>query len=191
VEPAGEPATTPAMPSGPGVEPVQPETPSANVEQPLEFQPPAGTNLTFRVDPPIGDQAFFQWAAERFAQRVPGFSLVTGPGSPDLDAPAWPPGADFVGGIQNEEAFTYTRLPQLVAAKLVRPLDSWFEWTTLAPVLVDTVRVGGRVYGVPIGGFTPVLYFNRELVREPPRVWADIAALAAENAQTGGDALAN
>jgi len=57
-------------------------------------------------------------------------------------------------------------------------------------VLVEAVRVGGKVYGVPIGGQTPVLYYNRYVVRRPPSAWSDITALAAERAQTGGDALA-
>jgi hypothetical protein len=43
---------------------------------------------------------------------------------------------------------------------------------------------------VPIGGAVPILYYNRQFAREPPHAWADIAALAAERAQTGGDALA-
>jgi maltose-binding protein MalE len=164
--------------------------PSAEPRPPAEPPPTAGLNLSFRVDPALGNDPFFREMAERFAQRVPRFALVTGPASANLDAPAWPRGADLVGGIASEETFTYERLPQLVAAKLVRPLDGWFEWTQLAPVLVDAVRMGGRVYGLPVGGCSPILYYNRELVREPPRAWSDITALAAEYAQKGEDALA-
>jgi maltose-binding protein MalE len=184
-EPAPEAAAAPAEPAAPA-----PAVPSAVVEQPREPQPAAGLNLAFRVDPAIGDDPFFQEMAAQFARRVTRFSLVTGPGSTNLNAPAWPRGADMVGGMDNSTQFTYERLPQLVAAKLVRPLDDWFEWTQLAPVLVDAVRVGGRVYGVPIGGLSPILYYNKEFVREAPRAWSGITALAAEHAQKGGDALA-
>jgi maltose-binding protein MalE len=141
------------------------------------------------VDPAIGNDPFLREMAARFARLVPGFSLVTGPASPNLDAGAWPRGADLVGGMDNATQFTYERLPQLVAAKLVRPLDGWFEWTQLSPVLVDAVRVGGRIYGVPIGGSSLILYYNRAFVSEAPRAWSDISALAAEYAQKGGDAL--
>jgi len=102
---------------------------------------------------------------------------------------AWPRGADFVGGMVNDRELTYERLPQLVAAKLVRPLDGWYEWTRLAPVVVAAVRVGGRVYGVPVGGVTPLLYYNRDLVTSAPTSWQDIARLAREYAPEGVDAL--
>ena len=187
-QPEVAPVTVPESPQ-PGTSPALPE-PSAIAEQPREPQPAAGVNLAFRTDPAIGDDPFFREMAAAFAERVPRFSLVTGPGSANLDVPAWPRGADLVGGMDNGTQITYERLPQLVAAKLVRPLDNWFEWTQLAPALVDAVRVGGRVYGVPIGGVTPVLYYNRDLVPDPPRAWSDITALAARYAQKGGDALA-
>ncbi|MCX7029120.1 MAG: extracellular solute-binding protein [Spirochaetes bacterium] len=198
-EPAPEAAIVPAQPATapetvpeaaqPGAASA-PAAPSTIVEQPLESPPAAGVNLAFRVDPAIGNDPFFREMAALFARRVPRFSLVTGPASTNLAAPAWPRGTDLVGGMDNSTQFTYERLPQLVAAKLVQPLDSWFEWTQLAPVLVDAVRVGGRVYGVPIGGLSPILYYNKDFVREAPRAWTDITALAAEYAQKGGDALA-
>ena len=183
-QPEVAPTTAPES-TQPGAAPA-PTAPLAIAEQPREPQPAAGVNLAFRVDPAIGDDPFFREMAAQFAGRVPRFSLVTGPGSANLDAPAWPRGADLVGGMDNETQFTYERLPQLVAAKLVRPLDGWFEWTQLAPVLVDAVRVGGKVYGVPIGGLTPVLYYNKDLVLEAPRAWREITALAATYAQRGG-----
>jgi maltose-binding protein MalE len=201
VGPAVETETTPAKPTGPNARPTRPEksqpgalpapaTPSTNVEQPLEPQPPAGTNLAFLVDPGIGDDPFFQEMAAQFARRVPGFSLVTGPGSENLEAAARRPGIDLFGCLDTRAQFTYEHLPQLVAAKLVRPLDGWFEWTQLAPVLVDAVRVGGKVYGVPIGGSTPVLYYNKEFLRKAPRAWTDIRALAAEYTKRVVDPLA-
>jgi maltose-binding protein MalE len=180
-------ATAPAVEEPPEIRTAEPWTVESQPAAREELAPLKG--LAFRVDPSIGNDPFFRWAAERFAQRMPGFELVAGPGSANLDASAWPRGADILGGLDNRTAFTYERLPQLVAAKLVRPLDGWFDTAQLAPVLVDAVRVGGKVYGVPIGGRTPILYYNRDLVRYAPRQWADITALAAEYAQKGGDAL--
>ncbi len=161
-QPEAGAATAPGS-TEPGAPPA-PAEPSEIAEMPREPRPAAGVDLAFRADPAIGDDPFIRDMAEQFARRVPRFSIVTGPGSADLDRPAWPRGADLVGGMDNSSQFTYERLPQLVAAKLVRPLDGWFEWAQLAPVLVDAVRVGGRVYGVPIGGSSPVVYYNKDLV---------------------------
>jgi len=189
--PATEPASTPVAESAPEATPSPaPESSSTAAEQPSRFLPAAGQNLVFRADPTIADDPFFQEMAALFSRQAPGFSLVASPPSANVERLAWPRGADLVGGTDNARQFTYERLPQLVAAKLVRPLEGWYDWARLAPVLVEAVRVGGKVYGVPIGGQTPVLYYNRSLVRQPPRAWSDITALAAARAQTGGDALA-
>lgn len=211
-QPSAGPTSTPVpstaqvpapAPAGPAPEPTPSTAPAIvapSVEQPLASrteakEPPPReaaplSGLSFRVDPAIGNDPFFRWAAERFAQRLPGFSLVTGAGSADLEAPAWPRGADAAGGIDNTTSLTYERLPQLVAAKLVRPLDNWFDPTQLARALVEAVRVGGRVYGAPIGGMSPILYYNKRYVREPPRTWGEIADLGARQANQVGDALA-
>lgn len=196
-QPSGAPMSGPTAgttikpsPSAPATGPEQPLASHATKEPSARDVAPL-SGLSFRVDPAIGDDPFFRWAAERFAQQVPGFSLVTGAGSADLEAPAWPRGADIAGGINNTTSFTYERLPQLVAAKLVRPLEGWFDWTRLAPALVEAVRVGGRVYGAPVGGMSPILYYNKSYLREPPRSWAEITDLAAKRANQGvGDALA-
>jgi arabinogalactan oligomer / maltooligosaccharide transport system substrate-binding protein len=197
--PAGDaPVTTPApsAAANPGTsatetEPAaEPTTSAPAADQPAtRMEAPAPQGPVFHVDPPIGNDPFIQWAAARFARQVPGFSLVTGPASANLPAAAWPRGADLVGGMVNDRELTYERLPQLVAAKLVRPLDGWYEWTQLAPVVVAAVRVGGRVYGVPIGGVTPFLYYNRDLVTSVPTTWQDIVRLAREYAPKGVDAL--
>jgi maltose-binding protein MalE len=197
---APEASAAPAAPAEPAqaqpaaavvAESTSPETAAEPAAAPASPSPAVTTprGMAFHVDPPVGDDPFIQWAAERYARRVPGFSLVTGPASANLDAAAWPRGADLVGGMVNSRELTYERLPQLVAAKLVRPLDGWYEWTQLAPAVVAAVRVGGRVYGVPIGGVTPFLYYNRDLVTSVPTTWQDIARLAREYAPKGVDAL--
>lgn len=189
-EPSVLPTTRPSPTPPPPTTVEQPLASRATAKEPSPREAAPLSGLSFRVDPAIGDDPFFRWAAERFARQAPGFSLVTGAGSADLEAPAWPRGADVAGGIDNRTSFTYERLPQLVAAKLVRPLDNWFEWTQLAPALVEAVRVGGKIYGAPIGGMSPILYYNKSFVREPPRAWAEIADLAAKRANQVGDALA-
>lgn len=191
------PVASPAPSTAPGPEPsaaeaepaVEPIASAPASEQPaskLDAAPPQGP--AFRVDPAIANDPFFQWAAAQFARQVPGFALVAVSGAATSDV-ARLRDADLVGGPDTSRDITYERLPQLVAAKLVRSVDGWFEWTQLAPVLVDAVRVGGRVYGVPLGGVSPILYYNTDLVRTIPRSWVDITSLAAEAAQKGGDAL--
>ena len=84
-QPEVAPVTVPESPQ-PGTAPALPE-PSAIAEQPREPQPAAGLNLAFRTDPAIGDDPFFREMAAAFAGRVPRFSLVTGPGSANLNVP--------------------------------------------------------------------------------------------------------
>jgi maltose-binding protein MalE len=196
-----EPGTAPdsTLPESGAQSVISPVVTAPTVGEPLEPRADAGEpaargtaplrGAAFRVDPAIGNDPFFKEMARQFARQAPGFSLVTGPGSANLDAAAWPRGADVVGGIDKASEFTYERLPQLVAAKLVRPLDGWFEWTQLSPALVEAVRVGGKVYGVPIGGSSPILYYNRDLVGEAPGSWAEIGTLREMLAPNGGETL--
>ena len=183
---AAEPITTTAAAEPTTAAPAA--TPPATTTT-TRFETAAPKDMVFQVDPPLGNDPFIQWAAARFARQVPGFSLVTGPASANHAAAAWPRGADLVGGMDSTNELTYERLPELVAAKLVRPLDGWYDWTDLAPVVVTAVKMGNRVYGVPIGGVTPFLYYNRDLVKSVPATWQDIARLARELAPKGVDAL--
>jgi ABC-type glycerol-3-phosphate transport system substrate-binding protein len=173
---AAKPAASVTAPAKPGPAasptPAPAETSSGVVERKVD-EPPAETlpvaplkGTAFRVDPAIGNDPFFKWAAQQFEKKVSGFSLVAEPG-----------GAEIIIGIDDRTSFNYELLPQ-VAAKRLRPLDGWVDTAQILDVLVNAVRVGRKVYGVPIGGSSPILYYNKDFVRDtPPGTWLEIVAL--------------
>jgi len=69
------------------------------------------------------------------------------------------------------------------AQDLIQPLSDTEERGLLAdirPTALDTVRYEGRLWGVPFQASTVALYYNRELLAEPPRTTDDLLAMVQE-----------
>jgi arabinogalactan oligomer/maltooligosaccharide transport system substrate-binding protein len=69
------------------------------------------------------------------------------------------------------------------AGNIVAPIDAFIDAATRArfiPATLDAMTYRGSVYGLPTSYKTLILFYNKALVRQPPRTTAELAALAAK-----------
>jgi maltose-binding protein MalE len=71
-------------------------------------------------------------------------------------------------------------LGQLVTNGLVEPLDLGAEAESFDEVAVQAFTYEGQLYGVPYASEAIALYYNTELVPEPPATWDELKTIAQE-----------
>jgi maltose-binding protein MalE len=176
LEPAAAPSPDATQaPASQGASTAQP--PSAAL--PGEAAPTPSTSeavqpkgFAFRADPAVTDNPLLMEAAARFAGKVPGFTLKIG------DAP------ELIGGV------SYEKVPELVRAARIRSLTDWMDWSLLSPALVRALTFRGAVWGVPLSGHAPIMFYNKTLVRDPPKTWSQLVALSPAMRAKGASVLA-
>ena len=76
-------------------------------------------------------------------------------------------------------------LGELVSNGLLSPLDLGDKAESFDPVSLQAFSYEGQLYGVPFQVEAIALYYNRELVPEPPTTWDELKAIAAELQEAG------
>ena len=69
-------------------------------------------------------------------------------------------------------------LGQLVTNGLVEPLDLAAKTASFDPVALQAFTYEGQLYGVPYASEAIALYYNTELVPEPPTTWDELKQIA-------------
>ena len=88
-------------------------------------------------------------------------ALPAGMTAPDL---LWASASTVVDDVQHQR---------------LQAVDSLVDSTLFVPALVDPVRVNGQLYGVPLqGGNFLMLFYNKQLVPQPPQTFHDLITLA-------------
>lgn len=71
-------------------------------------------------------------------------------------------------------------LGELVANSLVEPIDLGEDVAGFSPVAIQAFSYEGQLYGVPYAVENVALFYNTELVAEPPATWAEVRAISEE-----------
>ncbi|MBZ0304448.1 MAG: maltose ABC transporter substrate-binding protein [Anaerolineae bacterium] len=71
-------------------------------------------------------------------------------------------------------------LGELVANGLVAPVDLGDDTENFSPVALQAFTYDGQLYGVPYAVENIALFYNTELVPEPPTTWAEVRAISEE-----------
>jgi arabinogalactan oligomer / maltooligosaccharide transport system substrate-binding protein len=71
-------------------------------------------------------------------------------------------------------------LGQLVSAGVVEPLDLSGVAEQIDPVALQAFTYDGEVYGLPYATEAIALYYNADLVPEPPATWDELKTMAAD-----------
>jgi maltose/maltodextrin transport system substrate-binding protein/arabinogalactan oligomer/maltooligosaccharide transport system substrate-binding protein len=69
-------------------------------------------------------------------------------------------------------------LGQLVENGLVEPLDLGTKTDSFDPVALEAFTYDGQLYGVPYASEAIALYYNTDLVPEPPTTWDELKQIA-------------
>jgi maltose/maltodextrin transport system substrate-binding protein/arabinogalactan oligomer/maltooligosaccharide transport system substrate-binding protein len=79
-------------------------------------------------------------------------------------------------------------LGQLVTAGVVEPLDLGDKLASFDEVAIDAMTYDGTLYGMPYATEAIALYYNKDLVPEPPATWDELksTALALQNDAASG-----
>lgn len=95
--------------------------------------------------------------------------------------------ASAVGNAPDQTAVSFPMLTKMVAAKLVAPIDEywdkWDEKDAFNPEIVKFCRVDNKLYGIPGGGYLNGLVYNKRLFKEAgiehaPTTWDELLAEA-------------
>jgi len=76
--------------------------------------------------------------------------------------------------------FAHERIGDWAGSRLIRPLDADLtadELTAFFPVTVEALRYRGKLYGVPLAFKSTALFYNKRLIKQPPRTTDDMVAL--------------
>ncbi len=149
--------------------------------------PAADLVMWYQEDPDtmqkLGIQQIFDgWAA----QNAPGSTLTLLPKTADdleYDFRSAPP--DQAPHLLWAAA---DPIESLADAHLIRPIDSVVDTSLFVPSITAITRIGGQTFGIPLQvGNHLLLYYNKKMVREAPKTFAELVtiarALAAQNAQ--------
>lgn len=71
-------------------------------------------------------------------------------------------------------------LGELVTNSLVAPIDLGDDAENFSPVAVQAFTYDGQLYGVPYAVENIALFYNTELVAEPPTTWEEVRAISEE-----------
>jgi len=71
------------------------------------------------------------------------------------------------------------------AAGWALPVDGRIDPDGFFPGCLESVRYGGRIYGVPLFADAGVLYYRKDLVEKPPATWGELCDIA--QAKAAGD----
>ncbi len=69
-------------------------------------------------------------------------------------------------------------LGELVTNGLLTPLDLGDKAKNLDPVAIKAFTYEGKLYGLPYNTEAIALYYNKDLVPEPPKTWDELKAIA-------------
>lgn len=69
-------------------------------------------------------------------------------------------------------------LGELVTNGLLAPIDLGDKARNIDPVAIKAFTYEGRLYGLPYNTEAIALYYNKDLVPEPPKTWNDLKAIA-------------
>ena len=83
-------------------------------------------------------------------------------------------GPDLLIGV------TTRQLSQFVDQNLLADMTGTVDINELSAQAVNALRFNSLQYGIPFAGSTPVLYFNRSMVSDPPTTLAEFDNIAAE-----------
>lgn len=76
-------------------------------------------------------------------------------------------------------------LGELVTNGLLAPLDLGDKARSIDPVAIKAFTYDGKIYGLPYNTEAIALYYNKDLVPEPPKTWDDLKAIARQLQEEG------
>jgi len=76
-------------------------------------------------------------------------------------------------------------------AGLIQPVDNVVDMKLFIPSIAAITNIGGKTYGIPLqAGNHIMMYYNKSLVKDPPKTFADLVTLA-KQLQTDNAKVAN
>jgi arabinogalactan oligomer/maltooligosaccharide transport system substrate-binding protein len=147
----------------------------------------AQTDITLWTTEEAGPLEFVEGLAAAYEEANPGVSITTifhAPESMVNDALT-----AAIGGQAPDLLWTQAdHVGPLAAAGQIAPLDDLVDTSVYVPAAIDVTTVDGQVWGVPNSfGNALMLYYNKDIIPEPPANTDELIELAVANTDAASD----